>query len=280
MTFTVPKLLLNERDFVRLLLIRMRRERPDLRVRATNEATLEVEAVTGEPHHISVLNLYQHYCESPVDRDAMIGDFLVRRIYNEIPAVRGSFAENRSKIMPQVLPPTLADHSRRLNRALSSVSHVCGLPVAFVVDEVTGYNYLHQPDLERWGVTEELLFQTALENLRRLSRQAGRFHMIGRDERLMLLWETWDGYDASRILLQPELNEMAALVAGNPMIAIPHRDYMVMFGDASPAFVTEMSERVQEDFEDASYPITPRLFTLVDGTLKLHTGSHRTRLLN
>lgn len=280
MTFTVPKLLLNERDFVRLLLIRMRRERPDLRVRATNEATLEVEAVTGEPHHVSVMNLYQTYCESPLNRDSMISDFLLKRIYNEIPAVRGSFAENRHKIMPQVLPPTLADHSRRLNRALSSVSHVSGLLVAFVVDEVRGYNYLHQPDLKRWGVGEDQLFQAALDNLRRLSQQAGRFHMIGKDERLMLLWETWDGYDASRILLLRELNEMAALVAGNPLIAIPHRDYMVMFGDANPAFVAEMTERLQEDFEDSSYPITPRLFTLVDGTLKLHTGSPRTRLLN
>lgn len=277
----MPKALLTEAEFGRLVVSRARRERPDIRVRAVGRSLLMVEAEPGRRRMVSLLEPYQDYLESPSDRDALIGAFLGALVYEEPGSVRGSFAENRHKVMPQVVPPSLLDFCRRDRRELASVSYVGGLSIAFVVDEPDRYSYIHQKVMEGWAIDELDLLRAAIENLREQSKVEPVVHRIGTGDRTTLVWESFDGYDASRILLQQELTEAAAVLAGNPVVAIPHRDYMILFGDADPEFVSEMAERIREDFEAHSYPITPRLFALVGGGLEPYEGPHRReRILN
>lgn len=270
----------NEAEFSRIVISRVQQERPDIRVTAMGNFLLMVEAEPGRQRMVSMAGLYRAYCEYPLDRDEVIGNFLSSLVYDEPAVIRGSFEENRHKVMPQVVPPTLLDFCRRDNRELASVEYLDGLAIAFVVDEPDRYAYLHRSVAEQWGVGQTALLTAAIQNLQSLDEEESAFYQCGTGLHTTLAWETFDGYDASRVLLTRELNEMAAVVAGNPVIGLPHRDYLVMFGDADPEFVSVMAERVREQFEEHSYPITPMLYTLEDGQLVPYAGAERRRPVN
>lgn len=275
------KALLSEAEFSRAVITRARRERPDIRVQSMGKYLLLVEAAPGQRRVVSLASLYQSYCASPTTRDEVVAAFLAAQVYQQPGDVEGTFAENRPRVMPQVVPQDLVDHFRWENRELAAVGYVVGMAIAFVVDEEEGYAFITRRIMLEWGVDETVLLRTAMENLQAQSRTIDTYYRVGEGNRLSVVWETFDGYDASRMLLSRELTEATALINGNPVIAVPHRDYMVMFGDADPDFVEEMRERIREEFESQSCAITPRLFTLEDGNLVLYDdGRQRERLVN
>jgi uncharacterized protein YtpQ (UPF0354 family) len=272
---------MDEAQFSRLVVARARRERPDIRVKAMGKFLLMVEAEVGRRRMVSLVSLYQSYTAVPVELDELLGVFLTAMVYEEPGRVKGTYAENRHKVMPQVVPPSLLAFCKQDQRELAAVDYVGGLSIAFVIDEPERYSYIHRTVVDTWGISVQDLLKEALTNLRSHHEQEGAFYQIGRGDRTALVWETFDGYDASRILLSQELNEMAAQVVGTPLIAIPHRDYLVMIGNTNAEFVTEMAERMREDFEAHSYPISGRFFTLIDGILMPADAlAHVERFLN
>lgn len=273
----MSKGLLTEEEFSRAVVTRARRERPDIRVKAMGKFFLMVEPEPGRQRVVSLVNLYQTYCGMPLDRDEVIGTFLCTLVYQEPTSVGGTFDQNRHKVMPQVVPVSLLDFCRDDGRELITVGYVGDLHIAFVIDEPERYSYIQRKVADEWNAGETILLTTAMQNLQTMNKEAGCFNRFDTGTRTTLVWETFDGYDASRILLSRELMNMAVLVSGNPVIAVPHRDYLVMFGDADPRFVAEMTERVQSLNEAHSYPISTQLFTLSGGNLDLYAGPDRQR---
>lgn len=267
--------LLSEEQFGRVVVTRARRERPDIRVKSMGKSVLVVESEPGRQRLLSLSDLYQAYCDSPTERDQVIGHFLSRLVYQEPPEVRGDWAENRVNVMPQLVPPSLLEFCRDAGRELASIEYVGELSIAFVVDEPERYSYIQRALAEDWGVSALEMLATGVRNLELMNTLAPEYQRFGTDERTTLVWETFDGYDASRLLLTRELVEMAARVPGNPVVAVPHRDYLVMFGDADPLFVEEMAERIRGLYESHSYPVSPRLFTISEGGLRLYEGAIR-----
>lgn len=192
-----------------------------------------------------------------------------------------SYGAYRQRLLPQVVPQRLLSLSRKERHELASVEFINQVAIAFVVDNEDGYSFVSGSQAREWEVNPMQLLADAMQNLREISNQGPSFYQLGTGERLILVWETFDGYDASRILLTQNLNRMAARVAGNPVIAIPHRDYLVMFGDADPDFVAEMAEKVYQFYRSHMYPVTPRLFTLQDGNLLPYEETFRMqRMMN
>lgn len=275
------KAAISEAEFSRVIVARVRRERPDLRVKAMGKCLLLVEGPAGEQRMVSLLDLYRAYREGPLEQDEAITDFLTAVVYEEPGAIHGSFMENQHQILPQVVPHNLLELCRHENRELAAVEYMDGLSIAFVLDEPDRYTYIQQALLKQWGITELQLLQASITNLQAITHEAIPYHRIGKGRRLTLVWETFDGYDSSRILLTRMLTEMAAQIPGNPVIAVPHRDYLVVFGDSDEEFFTEMAERVQMEFDEHSYPVSPQLFTLVNGNLMPYPGRSRCfRLVN
>ncbi|HYF92777.1 MAG TPA: DUF1444 family protein [Symbiobacteriaceae bacterium] len=270
----MAKALLSEAEFSRHIVNRARRERPDIRVEPMGKYLLLVEPNQGRQRVVSLADLYESYRQAPRQRDELMGAFLESLVYEEQPAATGSFEENRANIMPQVVPTALLEYCRQDNRELAAIPYMDGLALAFVLDEAERYSYIHRKVMQDWGVTETDMLKSAMENLQQLGGGAD-YYQIGTDEHMALVWETFDGYDASRILLSRELNAAAALVPGNVLIGIPNRDYLVLFSDLDPDFVAEMRERLREDFESHDYPITNRLFTLTGGMLMPYDENHK-----
>ncbi|MDF2628069.1 MAG: hypothetical protein K0R39_1900 [Symbiobacteriaceae bacterium] len=267
------KALLSEAEFSRVIVNRARRERPDIRVEPMGDYLLLIRPLQGQQRVVSMAELYESYCQAPKERDEAIAVFLETRVYEEKPAICGSFAENQEHVMPQVVPMTLVEYCKQDNRELAAIPYLGGLAIAFVLDEEERYTYIHRRVMDDWGVSEMDLLHAAMENLQELG-EGENHYQLGTEERTALVWETYDGYDASRILLSKVINAAAARVPGNPLIGIPNRDYMVLFSDVDPEFVAEMRERIRQDCEGHDYPITSSLFTL-DGGVLVPLDEHR-----
>lgn len=273
---------LNESQFCQTVALRARLERPDLRVEPMGEEFLLVEDPLGQRSLLPLSATYQAYCAAPEQEGRLIESLLRTLPTGEGQVDRNSWAENRSRVMPQIVPPSLLDHCRRDGKELVSLNFVDELAIAFVLDESDRYSYLHRRIMEAWGVTERELLATAMQNLQSYVGPAGDgvlIYQVGKDARTMFTWETYDGYDATRILLSRQLVQMAAQVQGNPVIAIPNRDYLVLFGDADPDFLAEMQDRIHHEFQESPYPISDRLFTLQNGYVASYSG-RRLRVLN
>lgn len=181
--------------------------------------------------------------------------------------------EVRGRLLPQLVPYWLVPEEYRGDRDLAAIPHLGEVAVAFVVDEPHRYTYIDYAMLGHWNMAKADLLALALANLARSYRPATR---RGAGHHLALVWQARDGYDAARLLLTRRLCEAAALVPGNPVIAAPHRDLLIMFGDADPVFVAEMAEFVDVAFNHSPYPVSPQLYTLREGTLQLYrpAGGH------
>lgn len=277
----MAKNLLNESQFCQTVALRARLERPDLRVEPVGEEFLLVEDPLGQRSLLPLNATYRAYRAAPDQEISLIESLLQSLPTGEPSADRSSWLESRSRVMPQIVPPSLLEHCRRDGRELVALNFVDELSVAFVLDEAERYAYLNRRVLEGWGVSERELLATAMENLQGYSPngEGALVYQMGSDTRLMFAWETFDGYDATRILLSRQLVQMAGRVYGNPVIGIPHRDYLVLFGDADPGFLAEMQERIQHEFQENPYPVSDRLFTLQNGYISLYSG-RRVRILN
>lgn len=267
------RVVLSEEEFSQEIIVRARQEHPEIRVQQLDRQYLLVEAAPGQQRVVSVSNIYRNYVDAPEDKDSMINSFLTNQVYEEPVGIKGDFTANRDSILPQVVPPSLLEFCEREGRDLAAVAYTGDLHIAFVVDEEERYCYINRSQAERWGVSPMQLLATALRNLERASVGA-RWKQFGTGAQAMFAVETFDGYDASRILLGKQMASLAGKVAGQIVIAIPHRDYMVAFGDADPEFFSQLQDHVRQDFEQHSYPITAQLFTLdAAGRVVPYTGN-------
>jgi uncharacterized protein YtpQ (UPF0354 family) len=277
----MSKHLLNESQFCQTVALRARLERPDLRVEPMGEEFLLVEDPIGQRSLLPLNAAYRAYCAAPDQEIHLIDSLLQTLPAGERAPDRSSWAENRTRVMPQIVPLSLLEHCKRDGRELVALNFVDEISIAFVLDEADRYAYLNRRLLASWGVSERELLATAMENLQGYSPngEGAQVYQMGHGARQMFTWETFDGYDSTRILLNRQLVQMAARVEGNPVIAVPHRDYLVLFGDADPDFLAEMQERIQHEFQESPYPVSERLFTLQNGYVSLYNG-RRMRVLN
>lgn len=273
--------LLSETEFSRAVVSRVRRERPDLEVRATPDFELVVRDRGGQRWVVSLELAYRMYRDRPSDREAVIGAFLASRVYADTLRV-GSFRQNAHRIMPQIVPQHLLEFCRRTGQELAAVESVGDLAIAFVLDYPHRYSYVTRSVGERWGKDETQFLAAAVANLQRLhDRTSAAFQRFKTGDRISVVCETFDGYDASRLLLVRELTAAAAHVAGRPLLAVPHRDYLVIFGDDDAAFVAEMRAKIREMHLRHPYPISTNLYTWEGGVLEVYDEERRPpRLVN
>lgn len=261
------KSVMSAEAFSRIVAARLQEERPEVQVHMLGQSFLML-LEGGRRRVLSLESYYRRYNRAPERCEALIDMFLRQAGQQRRRTL--SLLEVRERVLPQLVPVALVEQTRRDGRELAAVRYVGDLAIAFVIDESERYSYIHRKLMQKWEVRETDLLALSVRNLQAISKELGSPLRIGRGKRLCLIWEAFDGYDASRILLARSLCEMAAHVEGNPVIAVPHRDYMVMFGDSDPAFVDEMIDRVHDEASHHKYPISQRLYTLNHGSIRLY----------
>ncbi len=138
---------------------------------------------------------------------------------------------------------------------------ISGLLVAYAVDQDRTISYIPKKVFRIRGTRCPIddLHTQALENLVQRSEAMAAHAAQDEDGSVsLILFQTMDGYDASRILL-PTLHERLRQYLGSPFVAgIPNRDILLCFRNEEET-VTRMRSQIQVDFKQMPHQVTDRL---------------------
>jgi len=225
----------------------------------------------GRPVLVELENFYHIYRRQPQRLDSII-QAVLESVRSQMPQ-RGavSFEQIKERIYPMLKPNAiLAEVSEQGLPMLAYRLFLADLAQLYVIDEDRSFAYINEEHLLVWGISEEQLYQTALDNLRRLTLKPDMCTVIGEDERSLMIYSAGDGYDATRLLLTDLLQEWQERIPGRLVIGIPHRDVLVGFSDADPSILRRIAMQIAKDMTHAEYGLTDQLFTVVDGRLELY----------
>jgi len=147
---------------------------------------------------------------------------------------------------------------------------VAGLVVAYAVDSERSLWYIPRVAFERWSISVDDLHDKAIENLVDRSQAIAAHAAQDETGRInLILFQTMDGFDASRLLL-PTLNARLREHLGSPFAAgIPNRDILLCFR-SDPQTVDRLRDQIARDYRQMPHPITDRLLLVTpDGIAPL-----------
>jgi hypothetical protein len=173
--------------------------------------------------------------------------------------IEESFEDLKERILPMLLTGSSLDPDVKVivNQPL-----VAGLRVGYAVDAEKTISYVSTPALDRWQVSIDDLHQIAVNNL--VARSEAINAHAAQDEEgdiYLILFQTLDGYDASRLLL-PTLHERLREHLGSPFAAaVPNRDILLCFRNEDDT-VDKLRDQVQKDFRRMPHQVTDKLLLI------------------
>ena len=235
----------------------------------------------------SLENLYRIAHLKPDDLQHQIERWAVEllRVSEGAPDRDASLEEVGDRLMPMVLACSVpSDPTSTAAPSVSGVGPdgrldhlvtqplVPGLCVGYVIDGDRTIAYISQDALARWDVDVDRLHEKAMENL--VARSEAMKAHAAQDETgamNLILFQTLDGYDASRLLL-PTLHERLREHLGSPFIAaIPNRDILLCFRNDEET-VESLRSQIRTDFHTMPHQVTERLLLVTADGIALYQG--------
>ena len=197
--------------------------------------------------------------EGSPDREATLDEVADRVLPMILPA-EGKHGDEAELIDPSDLATPKKIGSRPGVEELVSQPLVPGLRVAYVIDGDRTIAYIPRGTLARWNVSLEDLHEKAMANL--LARSDSMSAHAAQDDETgeinLILFQTLDGFDASRLLL-PNLHERLREHLGSPFVAaIPNRDILLCFR-ADDDTVEPLRTQIKNDYRTMPHQVTDRL---------------------
>jgi uncharacterized protein YtpQ (UPF0354 family) len=214
-------------------------------------------------------NFYTAYARSPGQLDSVVQTFVRVMLGIQPDRTASDYAALSERIYPMLKPlEMLAEVSERKLPMLAYREFLADLIIAYVIDEERSVSYINEEHLERWGVDALAIHERAIENLRRHTDDAVPYTTVGEGEQRLFIFNSGDGYDATRLLLSDVLAGWSRQVPGKLVIGVPNRDFLIAFSDANPEILRAVAAQVQADAVQREYGLTEQLFTLDGGVVK------------
>jgi hypothetical protein len=175
------------------------------------------------------------------------------------PDAGADFDDVKDRILPMLMRSSAPEDEGSNAGGMVSQPLVEGLSIAYAIDHDRTIAYISKQRFENWGITLEQLHQAAIENL--TSRSEAISAHAAQDENgkvNLILFQTMDGYDASRVLL-PSLHDRLREHLGSPFAAgIPNRDILLCFRDDDET-VSRLKQQIAEDYQRMPHQVTDQL---------------------
>jgi hypothetical protein len=199
--------------------------------------------------------LEQH---SEDDLRALVEDHFGPVIHKEAPSLDDfSLDELRDRIFPQVMPSEYVDAAPF---PLVSFPLASGIRIGLVADFPQTYMYLRKEDLARWSISQDAVYEIALENLEEASRGVD-IHLTENGSETFLAIESGDGYDAVRILVPGMQKFFSSHLGETFRFGIPNRDFLICWRiDGSEVFHEKMEAKIIQDNSERPYPLSSSVF--------------------
>ena len=190
------------------------------------------------------------------------------RAAENAPEHGGSFEEIKDRILPMIVTDKEVEgrHHQTLTQPL-----VAGLHVAYAIDSDRSIAYIPHPQFAAWGVSRDDVHEVAISNL--VARSESMAAQAAQDEEgniTLILFQTGDGYDASRVLL-PTLHERLREHLGSPFAAaIPNRDILLCFRNDEET-IGRVKGQVEEDYRKMPHQVSDKLLLVTADGLAPHS---------
>jgi hypothetical protein len=183
----------------------------------------------------------------------------------DAPDTTASLERVSDRVLPMIVPEGSPLAAGAYCRPL-----VEGLAVAYAVDNDRTIAYVSRARFDQWGVGGDDLHELALENLTDRSTEICAQAAQDDDGRVnLMLFQTMDGYDASRLLLPTLYQRLSQYLGGPFAAAIPNRDILLCFRD-DPETVDRLRPQVRSDYRRMPHQITDKLVLVtLDGIAPL-----------
>lgn len=243
-----------------------------------NDDEVEIQGRTGTQLRLRVngkdvvadaMNFYQAYANDPTQLDLVARNF-VQALLSGLPdrTVR-DFNELADRIFPMLKPIAMLATVRERNLPMLVYrDFLADLIITYVVDEARSVTFLNEGHLAKWDISAQDLHEHALQNLQQRTAAGAGYTTAGSGNQKLFIFNTNDGYDATRLLLTDVLADWAAQTRGNLVIGIPNRDFLVAFSDADTDIVQAVAQQVQADAAQREYGLTDQLFTFANGQVR------------
>ena len=210
-------------------------------------------------HLASMENVYRMSALQPEEMRHHIERWVVElvRAAEGTPDRNGTFEELRDRILPMIVVEGHKDRRTMVTEPLLE-----GLSVAYAIDSDRTIAYIPEQQFDEWGVDRQTLHETALENLVKRSESMSAHAAQDEQGRInLILFQTMDGYDASRVLL-PNLHEKLREHLGSPFVAaIPNRDILLCFRNDEET-VDRLREQIEADHRRMPHGVTEKLLLI------------------
>jgi Protein of unknown function (DUF1444) len=208
-------------------------------------------------HLVGLENLYRLAVLQPEEMRRHIERWMVEliRASEGSPDRTGSYESLKERILPMILPEDAGEaHLDTMSEPL-----VEGLRIAYAIDSDRTIAYIPKAQFDEWEISAEDLHSQAMDNLITRSEKMEASAAQDPDGNIsLILFQTGDGYDASRLLL-PTLHDRLREHLGSPFAAaIPTRDLLLCFR-SDPATIARVKDQVAEDYRRMPHQVTDRL---------------------
>ena len=207
-------------------------------------------------HLASMENVYRMAVLQPDETRHHIERWVVElvRAAEGTPDRTGTFEELRDRILPMIVAEGDRDRRTMVIEPLLE-----GLSVAYAIDSDRTIAYIPEQQFKEWSIDRQTLHEAAIENLVKRSESMSAHAAQDEEGKInLILFQTMDGYDASRVLL-PNLHEKLREHLGSPFVAaIPNRDILLCFRNDDDT-VERLREQIEADHKRMPHGVTERL---------------------
>jgi uncharacterized protein YtpQ (UPF0354 family) len=144
------------------------------------------------------------------------------------------------------------------------------LIITYVIDEPGSVAYINEDHLERWGIAEHELHDRALANLAERTATRSDYTATGVGPQRIVVYNTQDGFDATRLLLPSLLDQWRSQFPSIMVIGVPNRDFLIAFSDSDRNVLASVAAQIQADSLQREHGLTDQLFTLVNGEIRVY----------
>lgn len=149
-------------------------------------------------------------------------------------------------------------------RALIVEPHTAETRIYYALDQGKTYALIDQQMLENEGMNEQKMKEAARFNIRSLSITTRADNVAG--NRFYFV-NTNDGYDASRILNDAWVNEVAESIDGELALAVPHQDVFILADIQNEQGYDVLAQMAFKFFGEGRMPITALPFIYEEGKM-------------
>jgi uncharacterized protein YtpQ (UPF0354 family) len=262
-----PPAVLSPGEFTQVYADALRQAAPDGTVATIGDLKLTIAVGDRLPTTCYLDNAYNTYKRDPASLGGVVERFvraslaMHTELIEPIDATRiVPVVKDRAWIDEAVAMVTADGTKQRPDYAFDALNDI--LVVLYAQDGESSVRYLEEKDLSEARIDRTGLRALALANLRRilptLQRYGGdRFYSISAD----------GTYESSLILLQDLWLEPGLELVGDPVVALPTRDVLLLTGSEDAVGLKNLREAVQTITQNGSYCITTQLFVLRGGRI-------------